>query len=791
MTHRSRGLLGASTVRGALLASAALVLPNSALAQDRAVPAAAPAQQSSPTSPDSGSAADQSTSSTGAESLLGDIVVTGTKQTRAQLNQTVPVAITAFNANQIEALKVREFNDIATSIPNVNFDQTTSKGTATFSIRGLGVNSTRVDTAPTVGLFVNQVYIGSTYGVLFDPFDLEGIEVLRGAQGTLFGRNVTGGAVLLNYQRPKFEGDIIARARVETGPEYSLAVAGGGPLSDNVAARLTVIYNNDDGWFNAPLINRKHYGASETLTIRPSLRYRGGGTDITLFGEYGRLTGDGSPGYAPEYVGNPAQNFPAAPGRPLRYGDILVTIPGYSFLEWGSVTLDARQDVGFGEDASITSITGYRQINNSTLTDNDYTPAAVSLRTYATKQHQFSEELRYNGTFGAVTATVGLYYFDSFGESYTRQSLINASQGGTIEEKVFGAFAQADFKATDELTIQLGGRYSQEKKRSRIANLASEDPTVNQAGTFGRPGSCVVRGRGGPNRCNFEYTAEVPFSNFSPKLSVQYQAADRVMLFATAQRAYRSGGFNTISNVPFAPRPYGSEKQSAFEAGFKADLFDRQTRLNGTAYLTKIKDLQRDIFVFDDATRTTTNQTLNAADATIKGFEVELVQQIIPKVILTGQVGYTHAKYDRVYFDLTQDPAAAGGPMVTDADYQQKLVRVTPWSYGLSLNASHDFPVGGVSVRGAWNHKDGSFNVDYNVNRRDGAFALIPAVDIFDLSLTFEPRGSNFSFTLYGRNLANELLLGNFTPLGYPGTKACACYVNEGRIFGAEAKLGF
>jgi len=774
---------------GTLLASAAFVMPCTAAAQDHQAVASAIKPQA--TTDDAKSSAQSAPSSTATDALLGDIIVTGTKQSRAQINQSVPIAITAFNADQIEALKIRDFNDIASSIPNVNFDQTTSKGTATFSIRGVGVNSSRVDTAPTVGIFVNQVYLGSTFGVLLDPFDLEGIEVLRGAQGTLFGRNVTGGAVLLNFQKPKFSSDLTARARVETGPEYNFAVAGGGPLTDTLAGRIAVIYDNDKGWFNAPLINRKHYGASEQITVRPSLRFKSGGTDVTLFGEYGRLTGDGSPGYAPEYVGNPAQNLPAAPGRPLRYGDILVTIPGYTFLEFGSVTLDARQQVNFGDDASITSITGFREINNSTLTDNDYTPAPLSLRTYATKQHQFSEELRYNGTFGAVTATTGLYYFHSFGESYTRQALINASQGGTIEEDIFGIFAQADYRPTDKLTIQLGGRYSHEKKRAMIANLASEDPSIIQAGTFGRPGSCVVRGRGGPNRCNFEYTAEQPFGNFSPKLSMQYQVADRTMLFATAQRAYRSGGFNTVSNVAFAPRPYGSEKQNAFEVGFKSDLFDRKTRINGTAYLTKIKDLQRDIFAFDAATQTTSQQTLNAADATVEGFEAELVQQIIPNVILTGQVGYTHAKFDRIKFDLTQDPASAGGPMVTDYDYQQKLVRVTPWSYGLSLNTSHDFGVANVQLRGSWNHKDGAFGVDYNVNRRDGANVLIPAVDLFDLSLTFEPRGTPLNFTLYGRNLSNALSLGNFTPLGYPAVKGCACYVNEGRVFGAEAKMKF
>lgn len=783
--------------RSILLTSAALLFPHAALAQDEGVKLAedAPTQTvaASERSATSGEVKPQASqtepSATGAEALLGDIVVTAARQSQAQANQSVPMAITAFNNAQIEALRVNDVTQLAQNMPNVSFEQVTSKATVNFTIRGIGTNSSRVSTAPTVGIFVNGVYLGVTAGVLFDPFDVEGIEVLRGPQGTLFGRNVTGGAVLLNYQRPKAEADFTGRLRLESGPNYNIAVAGGGALSDTVSARLAVIYDNDRGYFNAPLINRKNYGASELITVRPSLRFRSAGTDITLFAEYGRNTGDGPIGYAPEYVGNPALGVAPAPG--YKYGPILVTEAGNSYLQWHSGTLDVHQDVGFGENASISSITGYRKLTNYTQSDNDYTPANLSSRTYAQGQEQFSQELRYNGTFGPATFTTGLYYFHQSAFQYSRQGIINASQGGTLREDVYGIFGQVDYELSDKLTAQAGGRFTHESKSANIANLASENPAVQQAGTFGRPGACIVRGRYGPNRCSFDSVVDAKFNNFSPKLSLQYQAAERTLLYVTAQRAYRSGGFNVFQNAPFGQKPYEAENQTALEAGIKSDLFDRKTRINAALFHTKIKGLQRDITVTDDATKVTTQQSLNTADATIQGFEVEVIQQIIPKVVLTGFLGYTHGKYDRIFNDITVDPASAGGPVVNAFDYQQKLTRLMPWSYGLSLNADHEIALGKLFFRASWTHRDKAFFPDYNTNRRDLAVPVMPAAELFDLSFTFEPAGGLFGFSVYGRNLANELTLGNNSPLAYPGTKACACYVNKGRIIGAEAKLKF
>jgi iron complex outermembrane recepter protein len=722
--------------------------------------------------------------------LLDEVVVTATKQSQAQVNQAVPITISAFSEAQVEALKIRDMMELATFMPGVSFEQVTTKATANFSIRGLAINTSKASTAPSVGVFVNGVYLGVNQGVYFDAFDLEGIEVLRGPQGTLFGRNVTGGAVLLNYKRPDAEPDLKLRARVETGPYYSLAAAGGGAITDTVSGRVAIFYEKDAGYFKAPALADKDYPKTESFQIRPSIRYRPTDrTDITVFGEYARVTGEGPPGVAPDYAGG---TFAAPGNQPLQSPKtMLVQFAGETYIKWYGATVNARQEVGFGENASITNIAGYRKLKNFAYSDIDATPLRIAEPRQLTEQSQFSEELRYNGTFGRAAVTVGGYYFHQNALQMTNTVNTGGTQGGRIIENVFGLFGQVDYSLTDALTLQVGARYTYEKKRALLAALASEFPGVIIPGANGVPGRCHLAFPKEPYGCNWVFDQKANWSNFTPKVTLQYRVSPNAQVYATAQKAYRSGGFNIAYNASFAQKPYDPEKQRAFELGFKTDLFDRKTRFNGAVYLTKIKDLQRDIVYFDPVVLVASTQTLNTADATIKGFELELIQKLAPGVVLNANVGRTKANYDKIKYDITADPAAAGGPQVNAFDLQQRLPRVLPWTYGMGITADRTFSFGDVTVRGSWTHRDASYFTDYNFNRRDGGSSKLPGGNFYDAQISLQPAGSAFTLTAYGKNLSNVYTYGNRTSLVYPNVRACACYANKGRVLGFEVSAGF
>ena len=192
--------------------------------------------------------------SRGASSLLEEVVVTARK--REEGSQEVPLSVTAFNSDQIETLKVRDLTNLRVGMPNVSLEQVgTARGYANFSIRGLGLNSSILSIDPTVGVFTNGVYLGVAGGIVFDVFDLESIEVLRGPQGTLFGRNVTGGAVLMNTRKPGDELEASVRYAVDTGDigginQYYMGAIGG-PITDTLGGRVVLYYNDDEGqWEN-------------------------------------------------------------------------------------------------------------------------------------------------------------------------------------------------------------------------------------------------------------------------------------------------------------------------------------------------------------------------------------------------------------------------------------------------------------------------------------------------------------------------------------------------------------
>ena len=208
-----------------------------------------------------------------------EVVVTVTKKNIEETVHDVPLALTAYGADQLDALHVRDLADLSFSMPNVQLDDiATVKGTANFSIRGLGINSSIPSIDPTVGVFVDGMYMGITSGVLLDMFDLESVEVLRGPQGLLFGRNVTGGAVVINTKDP---GDAFAfsvktgiegRLKAGTGASYYAMTSVTAPVVEDLSARLSMYLNIDEGW-HENLFDGRDFGEVESYIARPSLRW--------------------------------------------------------------------------------------------------------------------------------------------------------------------------------------------------------------------------------------------------------------------------------------------------------------------------------------------------------------------------------------------------------------------------------------------------------------------------------------------------------------------------------------
>jgi len=747
-------ILGGATAAG--LVGVAFSLPNVALAQE-------------------GSAG----------ALLEEIVTTARKRSSAEAVQDVPVAITAFGAAQLDALFVKKIEDLSYTMPNVQLESVgTFPGVQNFSIRGQGINSSIPSVDPTVGVFVDGLFMGTTYGVVIDTFDLESVEVLRGPQGLLFGRNVTGGAVVLKNARPN--GESAVRVRLGTTDDEQINLAGsieGSLIEDKLDAKLVVYYDDDPGYYKStnsqatvnpihplvPLIapaphflqpvyfnaaDNGNVGALETKMFRPTLVFTPNDrSDLTFIVEHGKTTGDGG-----AWTSVTAQRAGLLPDF-TTYSDET----GYTNIEWTQATFEVNvAEIGNG---TLTNIMGTRRIEANSVADIDGTDLPIFSAPGNTDQDQFSNELRWAGSFSDNwDATLGLYYFKQ-DISYREARYIwlppglgppplgvnlQRALGGDMDAKNFGAFWSNDFHLSDSWMLTAGLRYTDESKSAQIIDST---PVAD-----GGPGPC-------PDVITFSCTTidlSGDWDNVTPKLGVQYRMSDDTQFYAFWTKGFRSGGFNFRNAKPnfIPPGPTKEEENNTIEVGMKADMMDGRLRLNVSAFHNEVKDMQRELNM-GDADVIVLQATLNAGDVTIKGVEVDFVALLTDTFSVNASVGIQDGEYDSL------DPFVVGltaqlrtlGVIAPDGHViGPELPRLAPKNY--SVGFSWDLPVGDNMLNFMANHSyrerhpydDANLQYFDDQKRTNASINWFSSDDVWNVSI-------------YGRNLGDEANWGNLTSI--------------------------
>jgi len=720
-----------------MLSTCALATPLAAHAQDTAADVDAEERQSS-------------------LDTIGNIIVTGTKTQNPEDVQDVPLAVTAFNADTLEAFKVRDVQGLTFQAPNVSLDQIgTSRGTANFSIRGLGINSSIPSIDPTVGVFVDGVYLGNNAGVVFDLFDLESIEILRGPQGVLFGRNVTGGAVLINTGNPTedFQGKF--RAAVDGplldggrgGANYTVSGVISGPIvEDTLLFKVGAYYNNDEGYFTN-LFDGSNHGAAETKIIRGALEGRFGNLTLTGKLDYFESDGDG----------------PSAQNRGIFERDsfdFAIDNPGMYANEIWTGSLTAELDIGPG---TLTNIFGYRDYEGTTDADIDATTLFLFHSNTETAQDQISNELRYAVSTDSFDLTVGGFFFDQ-NLAYTEVrdlpplSPLTFFGGGRQDHEVLGAFANGQFFVTDSFSVIAGIRWSQETKEAAITYVRPR-PTCSVLS-----GTCPTTGTNPfiPTENN-GFTDDVKFTNWSPKLGVQYEWNDS-QIYAHWTRGFRSGGYNfRITNANAFEQVvaqtgnffFGEEQVDNFEIGGKFQTTDAAFTLNVAAYVTKIKDMQREVNQ-SSATAGVAQSIFNTADATITGFEAESRIRLTDGLIVTANIGIIDDDYDTILFDIS------GDGVINAADQALRLPRVPEVTWGVGL--IHELFVGDSEILTRLNYQ---FRDEFAYT--DNNLGWVQDVSNLEANITWVTPIEGFSLSVYGRNLLDQVQVGGDTQIPFGG----------------------
>ncbi|MEM1153239.1 MAG: TonB-dependent receptor [Pseudomonadota bacterium] len=721
-----------------------------------------------------------------ASALLEEVVVTARK--REEGSQDVPLSISAFNSDQISALKVRNLGDLAVGMPNVALDDAgTTRGSANFSIRGLGINSNIPSIDPTVGVFIDGVYMGINNGIIFDVFDLQSIEILRGPQGILFGRNVTGGAILLTTKKPPEQFEVSVKSAMDTtddgGINRYLMGNVGGPLTDSLGAKVAAYYNDDEGGLENEFTGDNH-GELEQKMVRPVLQWWPSETlELSMLYEWSETEGDGA-------AGQSHTNGFGVPGTPINNDrdslDFSIDQTGFLNNETNLFIFTLNWEVG--ENGTITNIYGYRDYEAEGTVDIDSQPISLFHAPSWLQAEQFSNELRYNGYFAdRLNLTTGIYYFNNEITYHERRNLLGIAVpgddrfgqsqdgGGEYEVETLGVFAAVDYDLTDKLTLTTGIRYTQEEKDAKIASLILNvtGPSLDQAALCN-----VTQGT-----CPYDFVDDEKWDSWSPKVGFTYLFTEDVMGYTHWTRGFRSGGYNLRNTsgdvVNNGPGPFDEEQVDNYEIGFKSEF--GRGRLNGALFYNEIKDMQREVNLSDPVSGVV-QVIKNTADADILGVELEGTFSLTDSLLLNTSVGWLDPSYQEVFFDIN------GDGVVDDADKELDLPRAAEWTYAIGFN--YDLEIGDwlMSSRINYGYRDESAYTDNNRG-------FILEQDILDAGIDFYSNDGHWELGIYGRNLFDSVKQGGDTQLpstlGGVDLGGTFSPLSKGRIYGFQVTYNY
>ncbi len=737
--------------------------------------------------------ASATTAETARDRLIEEVVVTATKKSVQESVQDVPIAITAIGESQMDALKFKDLSDIAFLAPNANLQPITTQGTAFFSIRGITPSSSILSVDPTVGVFVDGVYNPTGQGTVFDNFDLESIEILRGPQGVLQGRNVVGGAVLVTTKKPsdEFEADLRIRADSGfrgTGEDVTVSGVVTGPLTDQLNGKFAFYRNDDSGWFENEF-DGSDWGENEVTILRGALSWDA--TDSLNFliqYEYfdqegtglvnqsherqdGRLRPDGSGGafnkgshdFATEMVGS---------CRGLEVGPTCDELDHFFDQRADSITFTTTLDVAFG-DGTITNIYGWRDVEQRSQGDIDGTAFATFPAWGGSDIEHWSNELRYFGTFDDLDVTAGLYYLDVELASETNQSLrlnavptwMNRSGGGTQDSETFGVFLNLDYAVTDTITISGGLRWTEEEK-STASHALNNNRAFEGSQRFIGCGLVV-----GDGTCIIDLEAKDDWSNLSYRAGITWDIDDSTMLYGSLSRSFRAGNFSLRrSNVADDRIPVDEERMDQVEIGVKWDVNDR-FRFNVAAFVLEATDLQR-VALAADLSQTSDN----VAKARFIGLELDGRAFLSDNLTLTYAIGMNDGEYRNVDADLDGD-----GDVDLD-DFKLELPNTPELMYNFGL--LHDTNIGSFNLSSQllYTHRDDVLNNNNNASRG--------SVDTIDVNFALTPDSNQWELSLYGRNLTDKAIYTQSTQINLPDGAHLAGLA-KGRRIGVEFRYFF
>ncbi len=702
--------------------------------------------------------------------------ITVTARKREESLQRAPVAVTALTGQGIEARNLTNLMDVANYAPNVDI-KTSNAGSGSGSnsqitIRGVGQLDFLITTDPGVGTYVDGIYFARSMGGVMDLLDLERLEILRGPQGTLYGKNTIGGAINLISRKPtnEFGGYV----EITTGRYNRLDARASAnvPLVDEKLAAIISVSSKDRDGFGYRTTDGEDLGTENSAAARAALRWWPGealtvdlavdGTRkrqssvvttltainpdapvLNLYNAVSFLSGGVNEAYVPVVPSNPFVSGGTGPNRD-------------DLDAWG-VSGIVTWDI---DDLTLKSLTAYRELHADFGRDGDNSPQPFLETENNVDQRQFSQELQLSGLHmdGRLKWVAGAYYFNEHATDFTKTRLASGLFQGlealpgamiplapgvfaggagnpvnvafdndflidsAIDTTNYSAYLHATYNLAEQLGLTVGARYTHEKKDYFINDIRASSgvPIVDNV------------------------TIDDSWSSFSPKGGLEYQINDQVLSYFTVSRGFKSGGFNGRPTTSADEvQSYDPEYLTAYEMGIKSDLFDRRLRLNVTGFYYDYTDIQLTV-----STATPDGNfvaiTENAGEAKSKGIEVELQAAPVEGLILEGAIGYIDAEYTDV-----------GTAQNVSAD--SKFVNTPEWTANASVSYGFDVDkFGQITLRGDWNYRS-----KYYVNPQNDEAMSQDGFSLFNASIAYQSLDERWKVVLFGSNLTNKKYINN------------------------------
>jgi iron complex outermembrane receptor protein len=674
--------------------------------------------------------------------------VTVTAQRRSESLQTVPIAITAVTAAEMERNGIHALGSLAGQVPGLTF-AAFAPGQNIVSLRGVSSNDDGAGTDNSVAVFVDDVYLGRVSNINPEMYDVDRVEVLRGPQGTLYGKNTIGGAINIISSRPNTSNlDIKASADFGNYHRHNFSALITGPITNNWAGKFVVSTRAADGWVDNVALHTKEKN-DDSHAFRGQLLRVGDSSELLLSADYQQLRDEDMARVPLTHMTNnlPFNALAAYQASCGTNDPTCATNPSDGYARQFAYGVSAKFTQHVNPTSDLISISAYRRSYNQWAMDSLGAVLPLANDVWDNTS-QYSEELRwvsmptdrlkYVGGLWFLredTNRLRMFYLPSVDPNPDDSDRYRGIDRTTSE----AAFGQVDWQFADLWTLTVGGRYSHDFKH------------IDNDAVHGVSGILYII----PN--TFANEREAGWGKFTPKISVRYTPTNALNLYATVSQGFKSGGFAASPTSVADTNPLRPEQATNFELGAKAELSQR-LRLNLALFDTHYKDLQIQAFGPPTGCVPTPSvpcfgefETFNAGSAQAKGAELEFTWLPVERLTVSATYGYLDAKFTNVYLPNASVYTLLSGQTIDLRNQSGQDMFRAPRNKG-SLDIRYEIPLGSVGVL------EPSANYHYTSNQRGELepYAIQRAVGLFDANFAWVSPGGSYEVSLYGRNLADR-----------------------------------